>query len=497
VLGRTSLVLAGAYLLRALTTSGVVAPPVGVAAGLVYALVWIAAACVAVSRGRSLSAAFHSQTAVLLAYPLIVEATSSFGTLTPGTSAVVLAIVASLVLTVASSVRLRGLAWSSTLTAVATAGVLAGTTGSWLAFGALLVWLAVLATWVGYLRGWQPLAWLTCAAADVAVLIVAARSLRPGFETPAEAASLALLLFGACMATFAVRTLVRSQPAGAFEILQGLTTVFAGFAVAIWLPTGGALAPVLGIVGLLLAVLAYAAGFVGAARRALSDGVLEFYVSLGAALILVASPVLVGAGRLTAIWIAGGVSSMVLARRFDRIVFAMHGSVFAIAAATQSGLMTRAGEAVWSSTRLGSAAVTASGLTVLCALLLVAGIPPAEAMGQPKPYVRMPKLIVLACVSFLLLGMLTHLLAFAFGAGSVVTIRTVGLAVLTLLAAAAGRLWTFREASWLVYPLLVLIGLKLVADDLFHSPPVALFVAFSAYGAALIVAPRLVRRSNA
>jgi hypothetical protein len=44
-----------------------------------------------------------------------------------------------------------------------------------------------------------------------------------------------------------------------------------------------------------------------------------------------------------------------------------------------------------------------------------------------------------------------------------------------------------------VYPLLVLVGLKMVAQDFKYSRPATLFIALAVYGIALIVAPRLRR----
>jgi hypothetical protein len=44
--------------------------------------------------------------------------------------------------------------------------------------------------------------------------------------------------------------------------------------------------------------------------------------------------------------------------------------------------------------------------------------------------------------------------------------------------------------------LLVLIGLKMVAQDFKHSRPATLFIALALYGIALIVAPRLRRTGS-
>jgi hypothetical protein len=65
-----------------------------------------------------------------------------------------------------------------------------------------------------------------------------------------------------------------------------------------------------------------------------------------------------------------------------------------------------------------------------------------------------------------------------------------------LCAAWIGRHPRFREWGWLVYPLLVAIGLKMMTQDFKFSRPSSLFIAMALYGAALIVAPRL-RRTRA
>jgi hypothetical protein len=81
-------------------------------------------------------------------------------------------------------------------------------------------------------------------------------------------------------------------------------------------------------------------------------------------------------------------------------------------------------------------------------------------------------------------------------AGVLATIRTGVLAVATLLVAWIGRHARFREWGWLVYPLLVGIGIKMVAQDFMHSRPATMFVALALYGSALILAPRLRRRQG-
>ena len=80
--------------------------------------------------------------------------------------------------------------------------------------------------------------------------------------------------------------------------------------------------------------------------------------------------------------------------------------------------------------------------------------------------------------------------------GVFATVRTGVLSLATLAVAGMGRQLRFREWGWLVYPLLVGIGIKLMTQDFKHSRPATLFIAMALYGAALIVAPRLRRRSQ-
>ena len=74
----------------------------------------------------------------------------------------------------------------------------------------------------------------------------------------------------------------------------------------------------------------------------------------------------------------------------------------------------------------------------------------------------------------------------------VAVIRTAVLSLTAVGLALASRRPRVRELAWLVYPLLGLGCLKLLFEDLRQGNPLTLFVAFGFFGAALILAPRLV-----
>ena len=76
------------------------------------------------------------------------------------------------------------------------------------------------------------------------------------------------------------------------------------------------------------------------------------------------------------------------------------------------------------------------------------------------------------------------------------TLRTAVLVAATLVLARVARYEGGREAGWLMYPLLVATGLKLIFVDLLLGRPQTLFAALALYGVALIVAPRLLRSAS-
>jgi hypothetical protein len=73
--------------------------------------------------------------------------------------------------------------------------------------------------------------------------------------------------------------------------------------------------------------------------------------------------------------------------------------------------------------------------------------------------------------------------------------RTSVIAILAMALAWAGQRWSLQELTWLVYPVLVAGGVKLVSEDFDYDQPVALFLALALYSGALIVAPRLMRKN--
>src|SRR5712691_7103150 len=76
--GRTSLVLGGGYLLRALADFDILPLPLAVGLGLGYAIVWFVMADRGGAVGKPASATFHGLAGTALAFPLLYEVIVKF-----------------------------------------------------------------------------------------------------------------------------------------------------------------------------------------------------------------------------------------------------------------------------------------------------------------------------------------------------------------------------------------------------------------------------------
>jgi hypothetical protein len=146
---------------------------------------------------------------------------------------------------------------------------------------------------------------------------------------------------------------------------------------------------------------------------------------------------------------------------------------------------------------LPTAATAAMVVATSFATWLAAQRPHPEG-GVPANGMRLVLIVALVwvaagCITGLLAPVVARSADGGVDLGVLATVRTGVLAAATLLVAWGTRRDRFREWAWLVYPLLVLVGLKMVAQDFKYSRPSTLFIALALYGTALIVAPRLRR----
>ncbi len=501
--GRTLLVLAGAFFLRALTETGRLPTWIGIGMGFVYAGIWIAQADRSAARRDLASAGFHGAAAVAIGFPLLYEITAHFNLFPTWIAAILLSAFTAVALAVAARRRFQTLAWLVVLAAIPAAYALMFAQGR---VAPPLLFLVVLGTgtvWLGYVLDWHGLRWPVAFAADLAVLFLAVEAVRPGApDGPVTAVLVQFALMAAYLGSTAIRTLGLRRNVVAFEMVQSAAVLVAGLGAAAFVTARagmgtGALA--LGALSLAFGAGSYAIAFAFVERER-SPANFYFYTTAGAAFLLAGATFLLPGGPRGLLWAALAVAAALGARRAGRGTLAGHAATFAVAAALASGLLAHAAEAVveapdvaWSPPSLAAVGVAAA--FAVCAWALGA----APARG---PLDRVPRIVLLVALAVsaagLVIGWLAPAVAGTPGAGAdagvVATVRTVVLSLGALALAVLGRFDPWSEARWLVWPVLALTGVKLLLEDLHAGRPATQFLAFGLYGAVLIIVPRLRRR---
>jgi hypothetical protein len=506
LIGRLFLVLAGGFFLRAMTDTGVIAPPIGLGLAFTYALAWLYMTDRAADRRQVPSALFHALAAAMVAFPLLVEATMKFKVLSATTSAMGIALVSAVMLVVAWRQRMSAVAWLAVAAAVPTSFALLIQTGVVVPFAFFLIAFGLTTLWLSEWLDWRGVPWPTALAADIAVVGVTLRALAPEHQdSPETAMLLQSLLLGGYVISAGIRTLLRDQRATYFEMAQTAAALVVGLGGAVFLTrTTGTIPVALGV-----ASIAFGAGCYGAVVRFIEkreDGAWNayFYSSLALVLVMTGFMLVLGDPWPAIIFAVLGALAAWLWARGNRRFTILHGGVYLVAAGVVSGTLAYS---------VGALAFTPAGPWALpsgamVAVMIAAGLSSWLVTTRPQSdrelfdsVLRFVIVLVFvgsagACVIGYLAPLAGGLADGTVDPGVLATVRTSVLSLATLLLAWLGRSARFREWGWLVYPLLIGIGAKMVAQDFQASRPATLFIAMALYGAALIVAPRLRRRGE-
>jgi len=509
LIGRTLVVLAGAFALRALTETEILPQIAGVFLGLLYGLVWVALAFRTATRGHSTSAEFHGLAAALIAFPLLGEVTIKFGLFSPELTAGLLVVVTAAGLLVAGYQRLRGMAWVFVLGAAATSVMLAVSTKSLVLYTCCLLLLGVGALWLGLLRNWRGIAWFTAVLVEAMVLVTTLIALQVEADrvaeilTPVSLVRLQLLLAVAYLGSFALRTFTSKKGISTFEILHGIVVLAAGLGGAIAVSRAFGLSGIpAGAVGLVLAAGCYAASFsvIDTDER----GNFIFFSSAALAATLVGCSALFRGPVLAVAFSATALIAAWLGFRHSRATLSLHGAVYTVAAMVASGVLAVALRAMAGHVPEIAAWETISGAITLVVAAIYCTIPIATHGRTWGRFSEAPRLLVLAALVLGIDGLAVSLgLAIlpaspdgTLDAGALAALRTAALSISVLALGLLGRRGRFAHLHWLVYAILILGGFKLLLEDLRVGRATTLIVSLAAYGAALLLAPKLVRRSG-
>lgn len=504
LLGRALLGLAGAYLLRAITESGTVGPQLGVAIGLMYAILWLVWAARTPAALR-LEAALHSLTSVLVLAPLLWEATLRFHAVSTWTAGAILLFFTVFGLAVSWRKDLLIVATIATLAGLGTAAALLMATHDVLPFTLVFLAIAAAVQASACLNHWLSERWLAATTADLAIvlatwLVTNERGLPPAYAPIPHAWLLTtqVSLLGIYLSSTIIRTLFRGFTFTGFETAQCglafLISVGGGLRLASADPRLG---PDMAVLTLACAVACYVVSFALLDRRGARGRNFYTYSTFGFLLAIVGSRILLVGATADAAWSVAAIACMWAGGFFGRLTLQVHGGLYLLLALVSSGAITQAtafllGDGTWQGEK--DVAIAAGALAAgLCYALAV-----HYDSGRREWGFQVFRLAAAGAFAWLLAGisagLLTALYHGVFGEMAshayCATLRTGIVVGSALLLAWAGSRWDSLELSRLTYPAMVVGAYRLVMEDLHQEQKAALFLSLLMFGAALMALPR-------
>lgn len=505
-IGRVLLIFGGAYLLRAITDYGFVPTALGLLIGASYAVLWLAMAW---RRGgiesERVKAEFFGGTSVVLCLPLLYEAATRFALL-PGTMAVVaLGVYWALALATATRHRLTVLAWMATAGSIALAIGLLISARAALPVAVFLILLGIGSLWAVYLRDWLGLHWLGALGANVGVGALVALSLSDRWPIPpALAFGFAVALLLSYLANITFHTHVRGYVVSLLEAAQTAVAGLIVLAAAVVAVRAGDLGmQAVGIMGLVLGAGGYGLA-IARETRTLRYTNFFYYSTFGLVFVLVGTGILLPLSGSSATWALMAIAMAYFSYRVGWVSLSLQCTILLVAASAGSGLLEAGLESLVGNPQNGWVVVSPSQILVALATIVCLFIPVAQRSERWGTLAELPQLIVLILSVWSVGGLFVAVTAPGIAGvtepepnmAALAALRTAMLSVAAVTLAFSGRHPRWPEARWLVYPVLILVGIKLFVEDFPNGEPAALFVALAFVGSALLLVAPLLKRSE-
>lgn len=473
--GTSILILAGAYVIRALTENGVLPHVAGVIAGVLYAAFWIFIADRAARAGRSRVALFHAATASAIAFPLVWETTVRFQFVSPAFGATVAAFMGLVLVGVAWRDRQQSIAWIGGIGSIAAAlsiatplalipPLLAGSL-----VGAATLFVAMDCKWI-YVS-W-PAAVLTN---TLAVMAIGWPLLQGKLNNPGELAAALVVFAVVWLGAIVHRRVAYAESPSVFDICESALLVIIGFGGATFVSmmhhTGEA------ILGAFLLFVASAAGVMALTGFSTATTAFRVWAGAMAGLCLGLGIILLlrNVATIALTWAFFGIAAGELARRRQSVALAVQSVVWIVLAALAGGVLGSCVEWQWSALAIGIAA------TVLLARV-------------EERFVRATALGIVTITSFSFVVYAAARLIRPADPMGLALIRTAVLAVVAASLALLARFSWAAGAIGLARTVLVIGGLKLLVEDVRIGSALMLVAAFAAYGGAMLIVGRCALR---
>ncbi len=500
--GRGLVLLGGAYLFRALTDAHFLPAAAGVTLGLLYAAVLLVLEERAAAAGDGAAATAYAAVSTAVACPIAWEATTRLGVFGSGAGLAILGAAGAALLVEAARRRLQAAAWLAVLGSLGSAFAILLSTFALEAVLAFLVLAGTLALVVSTFRGWEGLAWPAALAADLLAVqsgFILGRTTGVPEDwagvSPRLVASLLVALALLSLLQTLVRTAFLKRDPELFDFVQPSLAALTGVGAAAAIGSRAGLSPV----ALGLAVLAAAAGLlVLDTLRPVSRSVSALHTATGAVYVVAGGFLAVPTPFLAAFWSAAAVAAALAFLRVPGRTRAVQTVVFVAAGSIAAGLLPGATGLVLGAEPIAAPPFLTSALPALAAAVVAWGalasrLAPGSFRFRKNPTAAVAGTIAILDIATLLEGALQAFLVGSRDLGGGSALRTMIISAAAVLLAALRRRRFASPVGFLVWPLLAVAGLRIVLYDLRLGRPVTLFLTFAVYGAALILAPRLLR----
>jgi hypothetical protein len=505
-IGHVLLIFGGAYLLRAITDFQFVETGLGIFMGACYALFWLFMAYrkghIETQRAR---AAVYGGTSIVLAMPLLVEATNRFQLLSGQQSVAALTVYCVLALAVAATQNLRSLGWLVTGGGVVTAFAVMIVSHSAVVGSAFLIMLGLGSLWTAYWREWVGPRWLGAIGANAGVLalVVLSKSDQWTLE-PRIAALFGTVLLLGYLLSFAIRTHVQGHDIGIFGTVQALFATGIAFGTAsVAAQAGHSSLMQVGVLGVVLGACSYALAFSQITRNVRGRNYF-YYSTLGLVLVLVGSALILPSTAAAALWALMALTMAWFSGRTGRVTLSLQCTFLLLTAGVGSGILATGLQALMGDASTAWPVLVPWHVGIALTTVACLFLPVAQHSERWGVLAGLPQLIVLALSVWEVGGLMVlysaPILADAAGPNPdlavLAALRTAVLSASSVTLALSSRHRRWPEARWLAYPVLILVGIKLFVEDFPNGQPATLFVALAFVGSALLLVAKLFGRND-
>ena len=502
VLGKAVLGIAGAYLLRAIAESGSAPKLAVLLVAIVYAAAWMVWAVRASASSRFASVTYAVASAMILS-PMLWESTTRFQTLPVGFAAAALTGYVVMTLALAARRDLELVAWVATVAAVMTALGLIFATRDLVALASALLAIGLASEVSACLGHRLTQRVLPALAADFAIwqlvdVMTSSKVVPEGYHATAAGTitALCLALLAIYGGSIGIRIFVRREAITYFDVGQGVLA-FALATFGALRATGGAIAPVLGALFLVLAAVCYW----GALSRFVDDGLRRnrrVSATWAAALLVAGSWLLLPSGLQLVFLCAAAVVAAFLYARTGKFSLGLHVSVYLAAATAVSPVLGYVVNTLAGSVG-GGPPWSVWLVTVAAAVSYVVGAGHAEERTTRRLLWVVPALLVGFAAAALAVSAIVGVAGGSAGlaASRLSVVRTIVGCAVALALAYAGARWKRVELGWVAYAAVGFGTLKLLLEDLRFGNAASLVVSLLFYGGVLILLARMMQRGRA